>query len=174
MVSKAEVQHQHAWKTGHGQILCQAAQSVSTTSGQCCFSDCHSSELLVWSYFLFPYCRYKDYFRSFFSILNTWCRCQRSCRRLIESLNGAMVWAFVLNVAGCQLEFQPCHPADFLKIVFTASLLSVQHESDSVEKISASLFVGFLRWPGNRIPPSLDGRQVIESNFLPLEIAQTN
>ena len=59
-------------------------------------------------------------------------------------------------------------------MVFTASLLGAQQNSDSVENRPASLFVVSLGKAFNGMPPSLCGRQVVGPSSLPVVVAQSN
>ena len=55
-------------------------------------------------------------------------------------------------------------------MVFTASLLGVQQNRDSVENKPASLLAVSLGKTFNGMPPSLCGRQMVEPSSLPVVV----
>ena len=59
----------------------------------------------------------------------------------------------------------------FQKMIFTASLLSAQHNRDSMENKPASFLVVSLGKAFNRMPPSLCGRQMVVPSSLPVVVA---
>ena len=68
-------------------------------------------------------------------------------------------------------------PKNFLKMVFTASLLGAQQNRDCVENKPASLLVVSLAKTLNGAPPSLRGRDLVQvngSNSLLIEVAQSH
>ena len=56
-------------------------------------------------------------------------------------------------------------------MIFTASLLGAQQNTDSVENKPASLLVVFLGKTFNGMPPSLCGTQVVGPSSLPVVVA---